>query len=1022
MEKDGKEEILLDRHREASGNDPFQKRKSSIVPPSSNRSSMGQQADLLVNLKKTEDVEEKSTRKVIGESGKTNPLVIKQRSMDGSKVSDVSTPDSLYKSSMLLGMPPPLPSRPLSSQSQSSAPEALWYFASGVESGKPGAKNDVQGPTDATELQQLWREAAIDERTLFWKPGMPGWESLKHLPALFEEVRNPPPLPDEENNQRQTLEVMFVDGVPHNPTPVEVLTMTRTCSVCGALAAFECRSCGSRGLQGVGESADKSFGTGYGASEIIPSFLWIGNLRATHRRSLEALKFTHILNATADIPDVAWEDESMADLVKDIGYLRIPLREDVGIYDYLEEAYNFVELARCSADGQKYSKTGNRVLIHSETGNHRPAFLVIGYLIRRDGLMYDEALEFVQSKRETIEMQPKAVYDLKRWSEEHSVGRLYCQDCLQDVHEFHGDNRLEESQVNGMARRMEEEAPSLTVVDHRGQGLSYEEATILSHALRLSARVHSLILDGCNMGDQGLSVLAQAVSYTPQLAHLGLSYNNITVTGVVALISALQECSDNQVSFLDLSYNNISEDAGKNLGGYLQKLTNLTHLNVANNQLGDEGVYCILEPLAPRAFLSASEMLSKGVARSSSRRRTPRRTARKKLSEKESGHEENKAEEKDGEQTPEKTNPESAKPAVAQGGVFGVASDEDDAFNGTLTSLDISCNNAGQKSGNRLAEIIKHNQVLFSLKANFNPGLGKSEIKAMANNFRLYNKTLEQLSLCQNLVGDDGAATFARNLGMASDEGCQLKALHLAENSILSMGANRLSAGLVKNSTLTYLELSNNLIRTKGANHLARALEENSTLKRLEISACGIDHEGVVCIAFSLLKNKGLENLNISENEVGKEGSKAISNALMTNTTLHTLDLTNCQVGMAGAEFLAKVFRENKTMKEIFLRGNQIRDPGAKALARNLTANYTLSKIDLGFNYITSVGIDGFKVALQTPSSAAIEKKVFNLDIDFTGNAVAENQPFLSRSKQRISFSTTNRFDVSYWSKQIQAP
>ena len=94
------------------------------------------------------------------------------------------------------------------------------------------------------------------------------------------------------------------------------------------------------------------------------------------------------------------------------------------------------------------------------------------------------------------------------------------------------------------------------------------------------------------------------------------------------------------------------------------------------------------------------------------------------------------------------------------------------------------------------------------------------------------NSTLTSIDLRCNQVGDKGLASLAAALKKNST----LTRLDLIYNEIGPEGAVGLAAALEKNTTVTSLDLSENRIGDEGAASMAAALEKNYALEVLELA------------------------------------------------------------------------------------------------------------------------------------------------------------------------------------------
>eukprot|EP01041_Mallomonas_annulata_P009089 gene9090-18833_t len=137
-------------------------------------------------------------------------------------------------------------------------------------------------------------------------------------------------------------------------------------------------------------SADKA------PSRILDYLYLGGRIHAKNRDLLRKLNINHILNCT---PQRSVDPEAgcpnFFEKEKTITYKRIPIFDNRGedIIAHMETAFHFIE------QGKHYGA----VLVHCHKGVSRSASFVIGYLMRKNGFTFNEALNHVQSCRPIVQ-------------------------------------------------------------------------------------------------------------------------------------------------------------------------------------------------------------------------------------------------------------------------------------------------------------------------------------------------------------------------------------------------------------------------------------------------------------------------------------------------------------------------------------------------------------------------------------------------------------------------------------------
>ena len=208
------------------------------------------------------------------------------------------------------------------------------------------------------------------------------------------------------------------------------------------------------------------FGSTNVASEIIPSFLFIGAKDSSKNTAIKELAATLVVNCSEDLKTPKeripyFRCRKMPFAEKPQG--AIPADFD-NIIDMLERVYDWIEFERVLPERAKESdpipeyyrgKTdkygrqlervlpprkmekgvkelyNSRVLLFSRDGNDRVALVASAFLIKHYGLTVNNAMEIVTKSRKSAELSPAYKYVLEEWSKRYTMGEMFCADCIQ---------------------------------------------------------------------------------------------------------------------------------------------------------------------------------------------------------------------------------------------------------------------------------------------------------------------------------------------------------------------------------------------------------------------------------------------------------------------------------------------------------------------------------------------------------------------------------------------------------------
>ena len=169
-----------------------------------------------------------------------------------------------------------------------------------------------------------------------------------------------------------------------------------------------------------------------------------------------------------------------------------------------------------------------------------------------------------------------------------------------------------------------------------------------------------------------------------------------------------------------------------------------------------------------------------------------------------------------------------------------------------------------------------------------------------------------------------------------------------------------------KDSGLQHLFLCDNTMGDAGAALLAGRLPP--TLQSLDLSDAGFGDEGMIALAVALPTLRSLDVLSCGGPAIAEAGWKALAGALSQMKRLSNLAIENAEFGDADAGLVALVesLPGASMLESLSVEGTSMGDAGAHALAKVLPRCTTLRKLSL-LNDLTTAGA---KAALQTSKEA----------------------------------------------------
>jgi len=433
------------------------------------------------------------------------------------------------------------------------------------------------------------------------------------------------------------------------------------------------------------------------------------------------------------------------------------------------------------------------------------------------------------------------------------------------------------------------------------------------------------------------------------LTHLDLSENEIGQDGndaVGKLAAAL--CHLTALKHLDLSQNDIAEEGPMWLTQALSNCTTITHLNVGVNAFEESGVVALADVLCNFSQLEYLNLCSNDIG-------------------------------------PDGTT------ALAK--VLQTCTQ--------LTHLDLSDNGFEDEGIEVLATVMKANTRLthLDLTNNFisDDGLeALSHVIVECKNLRLLcladsdfsggaAHLLAALEYCPDLqTVDFGSCSMgpaeASSLGASLSHCTNLLHLDLQNNEIGRQGAVGLAAGVRTLSSLVRIKLHGNNIGDAGVSALAPVLQRCSSLRQLDFSYNRLDNAGVLAMAHVLrAAAESMEDWGLADAFCGGRGGAEMLHALQVCARIQSVRLCGCSVPAralataleghvrlrhldlarndlareADVRCLAAALAQCPALAFVRVRGAQLDDAGARVLGTQLRGCSQLAYLDVFENALS---------------------------------------------------------------------
>ncbi|KAM7100642.1 protein NLRC5 isoform 7-T7 [Ciconia maguari] len=267
---------------------------------------------------------------------------------------------------------------------------------------------------------------------------------------------------------------------------------------------------------------------------------------------------------------------------------------------------------------------------------------------------------------------------------------------------------------------------------------------------------------------------------------------------------------------------------------------------------------------------------------------------------------------------------------------------------------------AVQACGNITEITIHKDKTLFQLGVRFPHCLEKVEsVISRLNLYKpgikhacFYQRVCEKCAQLQELrwshveLHNDEAEMLVRTLLPLPE----LKKFGLTSSSIMATGIDYLIMGLQNCQAIEELNLGHMKLSSATIPKLVLGLHEMPSLKRLILNHNSISNDGCSRLAEALRNMHYLEEINLSHNKIGDSGLINLAAVLLEMQNLKRIDLSGNSPSPAGGEKLMEALAYCKCIEELLLSRNGFGDRTAVKLALCLPYTTNLKILHLSEN------------------------------------------------------------------------
>ena len=268
-----------------------------------------------------------------------------------------------------------------------------------------------------------------------------------------------------------------------------------------------------------------------------------------------------------------------------------------------------------------------------------------------------------------------------------------------------------------------------------------------------------------------------------------------------------------------------------------------------------------------------------------------------------------------------------------------------------LIDFNISHNNITIAAVDDIAAFLSCNRKLLAFDLSYNDlhELGCKKIFKVLQNISVLSVLKVSNSNVINEVTDELAAILLQNT--------LLQELDLSYNNLSTSDTIKIFKAMKNVSSLEAINVSHNMITDEAAEYIAAVLSHNNKLQSFDLSCNYFRGEGFVMIFQGLRNVNYLRKLSIACNEIAVTAADSIATFLSHNSSLEELNISNSFMQMVGVIKIFKSLSHISSVKKLYIQGNMITDEAADDIATVLSQNIKLEELDISCNGLQTAGI-----------------------------------------------------------------